>query len=178
MDRLFGVTGIQDACSGGLAVVLLSNRDRLRAYLLARGAGDIADDLLQEMWIKASAIHKDVEPNPLSYLYRMAERLLLDTWRQGNRRSLRDSDWAEINDTVADASAEHALIARQEVGIATSRLRALGDRVEHVFRRYRIDGVEQRAIAQELGVSLSTVEKDLRKAYAALLEIRSGLDAD
>lgn len=172
------MTETEDASMTRLAQVLLSNRDRLRAYLLARGAGDVAEDLLQEMWIKASGIGHDVQPNPLSYLFRMAERLLLDTWRQGSRRTARDHSWAEVNDGGAAPSAEHALIAREEVGIATTRLRSLGSRVEHVFRRYRLDGVEQRAIADELGVSLSTVEKDLRKAYVALLEVKGDFDAD
>lgn len=178
VDRLSSVMDIEGAGSSRLAGVLLANRARLRAYLMARGAGDIAEDILQEMWIKASSIDRDVEPSPLSYLFRMAERLLLDARRQGARRSVRDAGWAEVNDRDQQPSAEQALIARQQVGIASQRLRDLGPRVEHVFRRYRLEGVEQRVIAEELGVSLSTVEKDLRKAYVALLDIRSGLDAD
>lgn len=178
VDRLSSVIEIEGGSCSSLAGVLLGNRARLRAYLIARGAGDIADDILQEMWIKASSIHREVEPSPLSYLFRMAERLLLDIWRQGTRRSMRDSNWAEVNERDEAPSAEQALIARQQVGIASQRLQDLGPRVEHVFRRYRLEGAEQRVIAEELGVSLSTVEKDLRKAYLALLEIRSGLDAD
>lgn len=178
VDRLTGVTEIEGAGPGGLAGVLLVNRGRLRAYLLARGAGDAADDILQEMWIKASAIDREVEPNPLSYLFRMAERLLLDTMRQSMRRSVREAGWAEANDANVVPSAERTMIAREQVGLASRRLGDLGERVQHVFRRYRLEGAEQRHIAEELGVSLSTVEKDLRKAYVALLEIRGNENAD
>lgn len=160
-----------------LAGVLVSNRANLRAYLLARGAGDQAEDLLQEMWIKAVRIEHDVEPNPLAYLYRMAERLLLDSWRQATRRSAREASWLDLRGGQTEPPAEAGLAAREEIGIASRRLRALGERVETVFRRYRLEGVEQRAIAAELGVSLSTVEKDLRKAYATLLDVRRDVDA-
>jgi DNA-directed RNA polymerase specialized sigma24 family protein len=38
--------------------------------------------------------------------------------------------------------------------------------------------VDQRRIAAELNVSLSTVEKDLRAAYSALLELKGRSDAE
>jgi RNA polymerase sigma-70 factor (ECF subfamily) len=46
--------------------------------------------------------------------------------------------------------------------------------VEQVFRRCRLEGVGQVAIARELGVSLSSVEKDLQKASRALAQLRAG----
>jgi RNA polymerase sigma-70 factor (ECF subfamily) len=54
----------------------------------------------------------------------------------------------------------------------------LGPRVELVFRRFRIEGVGQRLIAEELGVSLTTVEKDLQKAYRAMLALKQSLDTE
>ena len=54
----------------------------------------------------------------------------------------------------------------------------LGERVDRVFRRYRLEGVGQAAIAAELGISLSSVEKDLQKAYRALAELKVRLDAE
>ena len=49
-------------------------------------------------------------------------------------------------------------------------LDGLGPRVAAVFRRHRVDGAPQRQLAEEFGVSLSTVESDLRAAYRALSE--------
>ena len=45
-----------------------------------------------------------------------------------------------------------------------------------IFRRSRIDGIAQRVIAQEFGVSISTVESDLRQVYRVLIELRERLD--
>jgi RNA polymerase sigma-70 factor (ECF subfamily) len=47
-----------------------------------------------------------------------------------------------------------------------------------IFRRSRIDGIAQRAIAEEFGVSISTVEGDLRAIYRVLAELRERLDEE
>jgi RNA polymerase sigma-70 factor (ECF subfamily) len=47
-----------------------------------------------------------------------------------------------------------------------------------VFRKFRIEGVGQRDIAQQLGVSLTTVEKDLQKAYRAMTALRQQFDTE
>ena len=57
-------------------------------------------------------------------------------------------------------------------------LRDLGPRVELVFRRFRLEGVGQKAIAEQLGVSLTTVEKDLQKAYRALIALQKNWDTE
>ena len=57
-----------------------------------------------------------------------------------------------------------------------ARVAPLPERAVAVFRRTRIDGVTQRVIAGELGVSISTVESDLRLVYRALAELRERLD--
>ena len=44
--------------------------------------------------------------------------------------------------------------------------------------RYRIDGIPQREIAGEIGISLSAVEKHLQRAYRTVVETRERLDAD
>ena len=73
-------------------------------------------------------------------------------------------------------ASERALIAREQVGAARAALEALGPRVASVFRRHRLDGVSQRDITIELGVSLSTVENDLRRAYRAMIDLRRTFD--
>lgn len=73
---------------------------------------------------------------------------------------------------------ERGLIARERLREVQSTLAALGPRVELVFRKCRLDGLGQAAIARELGVSLSSVEKDLQKAYRALGQLRAKFDAE
>jgi RNA polymerase sigma factor (sigma-70 family) len=166
---------------GGLEAVFLNNRAALLRFLRARGAGDGADDLLQEIWIKAAAGMSGPIADPVAYLYRTANNLMLDKRRAEVRAARRDRDWHELGPgegEVADTpSGERVLIAREQLAAADAELRALGERTEFVFRRYRIEGASQRAIADELGISLSAVEKHLQKAYRALLELRRRFDA-
>jgi RNA polymerase sigma-70 factor (ECF subfamily) len=75
-------------------------------------------------------------------------------------------------------SPEQALIARERLALISKALAELPERTLFVFRRYRIDGVPQREIAGEIGISLSAVEKHLQRAYRTVVETRKRLDAD
>ena len=78
----------------GLTGVLEAQRAQLRRFLAARTANeDDADDILSDLWMKASLIELGSISNPVSYLYRMANNLVLDRLREANRRIRRDSDW-------------------------------------------------------------------------------------
>jgi len=54
----------------------------------------------------------------------------------------------------------------------------LGERTDLIFRRFRLDGVSQQIIGEELGISRSAVEKHLQKAYRRLLDIKRQSDAE
>jgi RNA polymerase sigma-70 factor (ECF subfamily) len=71
---------------------------------------------------------------------------------------------------------ERHLIGREQARLVTETLAALGERPAAIFRRHRIDGLPQRQVAAEFGVSLSTVESDLRRAYAALAAMKERID--
>jgi RNA polymerase sigma factor (sigma-70 family) len=159
----------------GLEAVFLANRDALLRFLAAHGAGDAAEDILQELWLKLQAARSGPIASPLSYLYRAANNLMLDRYRSQRQATQRDHDWSETAATEQPDS-ERALIARQQVERAAEALESLGPRAAAIFRRHRLDGIGQRDVAAEFGVSLSTVESDLRKAYAALIEVRRQID--
>jgi len=167
--------------ASGLEAVFLGDRERLLRFLKAHGAGDAAEDLLQELWLKLRASRPGPVARPLPYLYRAAHNLMLDRHRSLAQAARRERDWSDVTGgTVVGRSDEpasdRALIAREELARAQAALAALGPRVEAIFRRHRVDGVSQKEIAAEQGVSLSTVEADLRKAYKALIELRRSFD--
>lgn len=170
-----------DASPSGLQAVLLANRDTLLRFLAARGAGDAAEDIFQELWLRVAGADTGPVAQPLSYLYRAANNLMVDRFRSHRQSAQREQDWSEAaGPTVADRSDEPApdrrLAARQALAGAEAVLAELGPRCAAIFRRHRIDGVMQRDIAREMGVSLSTVEADLRRAYRALIDYRRALD--
>lgn len=167
--------------TSGLEAVFMENRGALLRFLRARGVVEGVEDMVQELWLKASAGASGPIADPLAYLYRTANNLMLDRRRAALRAQRRDHDWHAASDGalgVAETpSSERVLIAREQLAEAEAALKALGQRTEHVFRRFRIEGVSQREIADELGISLSAVEKHLQKAYRALIEVRRRFDA-
>jgi len=175
------LTGLVANESSGLEEVFLANRDRLLRFLKARGAGDAAEDLLQEVWIRIAGRPSGPVSSPLSYLFRTADLLMIDRYRATVQAQRREKAWGETQDGTRpgvsdEPSAERRIIGQEHTRLVQETLDALGPRVSAVFRAHRIEEVPQRRIAEQFGVSLSTVESDLRKAYAALAELKERLD--
>lgn len=164
----------------GLEAAFLAHRDALLRFLRARGAGDAAEDLLHEVWLRIQATTPGPVASPLPYLMRMADLLMIDRYRSQRQADKRDRDWTEVHSDLAGVSAEPSperrAAAAQEAAAVLRVLDRLGPRTASAFRRHRIDGVAQREVASELGVSLSTVESDLRIAYRALGEWKERRD--
>lgn len=163
----------------GLQRVLVEERPRLLRFIAARGAGEDAEDVLHDLWQRISSARLEPVSDPISYLFRAADNLVRDRRRSGIQRVRRQEAWHESAvASVVEAVGDRALIARQQLAEAERVLEELGPRVSMTFRRYRIDGLGQSAIARELGVSLSSVEKDLRKAYDAIANLRAKFDEE
>ncbi len=160
----------------GLEAVFLAHRDALLRFLRARGAGEDAEDLLQDLWFRVAATPVGPIAEPVGYLMRAANNLMLDRARGQLRSMRRDHDWSETAPGETP-DAERRLIGLDQLARTEAVLAALGSRTEAIFRRYRLDEVTIDQVAREFGVSRSTVEKDLQKAYRALLALRSERDA-
>ena len=160
----------------GIEGVLLANRDRIVRFLAVRGAGDAAEDLFQDLWMRLTDRPTGPIAEPLSYIMRAANNLMLDRYRSTRQSELRDKAWGEASATESP-STEASLISREQLALVETAITATGDRPSSIFHRFRVDGLNQRDIAIEMGVSLSTVEADLRKVYAALAVIRRQFDA-
>lgn len=175
------LTLVSTSSPSGLEAAFLENRDGLVRFLRARGAGDAAEDLVQEVWLKISRSNPGPVGAPLPYLYRTADRLMIDRFRAARTAGARDQQWNETQfDATAgvspEPSAERRITAAQEAASVLALLDSLGPRAARIFRRHRIDGVPQKTVAAECNVSLSTVESDLRIAYRALNEWKGRQD--
>lgn len=167
--------------AAGLEATFLANRAALLRFLAARGAGEAAEDLLQELWIRVSTARTGPVAAPLAYLYRAANMLMIDRYRSQQQAARRDFAWAEANGLSDSApaeapSAERTLLGREALQRVADAIEALGPRASAAFRRHRLDGIPQREVAAELGVSLSTIESDLRMAYRTITQLREAGD--
>ena len=167
----------------GLQAVFLANRQALLRFLEARGAQGEAEDVLHEVWLKLARSTPGPVASPMSYLYRIANTVMIDRFRSARQAQLRDAAWSDANGApeggVSDApSAERLVAGRQMAEQVDAALARLPDRARGIFHRSRIGGQPQREIAQEMGISVSTVESDLRKVYLALAELRERFDEE
>lgn len=165
--------------TSGLQSYALAERYKLLRFLAARGAGDEAEDLLHELWQRLGTGPSQPVADPMAYLFRAAENLIRDIRRSRMSREKRQLAWYEsATPDVEQPVGERVLIARETLRAVERELEKLGPRVATVFRAYRIEGISQAAIAREHGISLSSVEKDLQKAYRAVAALRQKMDLE
>lgn len=159
----------------------IQHRAALLRFLVARGAGDAAEDILHETWLRVSAGPQSDLRSPLSYFMQVANRLMIDRYRSRVQAEAREKAWFDsgpgvAEDPLMEGTAERIVSARQSIRLVEKVLSDAGERAAAIFRRHRIDAIPQREIAQEFGVSLSTVESDLRRCYAALVRLKEQID--
>jgi RNA polymerase sigma factor (sigma-70 family) len=169
--------------SQGLEAVFFENRKPLLRFLRARGAGDQAEDFVQDVWLRASAAASGPIANPRAYLFRVANNLMIDHSRADTQRIQREHNWSNVQGSAgvgvsSEPSVEQSLVARGMLEQAQSVIDDLGEPTTTIFWRFRIDGVAQKSIASELGISLATVEKHLQKAYRAMLKLKKEFDTE
>ena len=167
----------------GLQLVFEESREQLLRYLRAHGAGDAAEDVLQELWLKVAASQSGPIASPKSYLFRAATNLMIDRRRSESQSQRRDHEWSGLADRMPDSIAndpgpDRQIDGRRKLEVVESELARLPPRAVSIFRAHRIDGRTQREIAAEWGLSSSTIESDLRMVYALLDDIRRKFDGE
>jgi RNA polymerase sigma-70 factor (ECF subfamily) len=168
----------------GLEAIFMASRPMLLRFMRARlGDHQEAEDLLQDLWLKLRDLETGPIAEPRSYLFRMADNLVLDRRRSSHRRARRDEAWTEAQSGAAieiddRPSPEQTLLARERLRIIERVLHELPERTATAFRMFRIEEKPQKLIAAEFGVTVSAIEKHLQKAYRAVFAAQASLNAD
>jgi RNA polymerase sigma-19 factor, ECF subfamily len=151
-----------------VALVLSDCATEIRQFMLRRlGCPSLADDLFQDLTerVLSRVAELDVS-NPRSYLFQAASNAIVDHKRAERTRNNYVVEQSQCEEYSLDSlSPERILISRQsviELQIALSKLSPLSQKI---FKLYRIEGLTQKQIAKQLGVSLSTVEKRIAKVF-------------
>ncbi len=166
--------------ANALETTYMEQRANLIRFLAARLRNEaIAEELVQELWIKVSA-NKITEPvgNPVGYLFTMAANLSLDNIRQRQRRNRRDEKWTNESTnkvggftTSYDEDGETRLLRAENIAKVRAAIDTLPPKARQAFVLHRMQGLSHKQVAAELGISVSTVEKHIIKAMRALTVI-------
>lgn len=147
------------------------------------GSSDEAREIAHDTWLRlaeraqADAAGAEMAEDARAYLCTVAAHIGLDRQRRAQWMShyVQGSQATQAPASHAPDVAE-GLMYRQAVMAVEAVLAALPDRARNVFVAHRIHGEPQAQIAERLGVSLNTVERDLMHAAdrmeAALLHWR------
>ena len=89
----------------GLQQLFEENRESLLRYLRAHGAGDAAEDLLQELWLKVASYAGGPIASPRNYLFRAATNLMIDHRRAEFQGRRREDEWSGLADRLGNSVA-------------------------------------------------------------------------
>ncbi len=140
-----------------------------------------AEDLLQETYLRVThALCKRAIDHIEPFVFQTARNLALDHLRARRIRSRTFVDDAPDCDThnviASEAALEDAAHANRLLERLNASLEKLTPRQQKIFTLNRLHGASYLAIAEQLGVSTSTVQKELKLIMAICVGIAARLD--
>lgn len=136
----------------------------------------MAADLAQESYARVLAVQQSGETiaEPRALLYRTARNLVIDQHRRdevrGPHASLDDDGDEALADQMAGPQAcepEAAAMSSQSVAAMLDTIAALPLRCREAFMLHKFDGLSQAEVAQQMGISLTMVERHIKLALQA-----------
>ncbi|HVJ34054.1 MAG TPA: RNA polymerase sigma factor [Terriglobia bacterium] len=173
-----------------LLAAFAEHQQGLMRFLLRRlGNQALAQDLVQEIWLRVAAVPGPgglggAEPSrrgqsagnithPRNYLYRIAANLAVDHQRRashGIEVSAEPDHVAAVPDLAP--SPESIVAARHELRQLLQELNRLPPRCREVFLLTKLHGLSYAEVATRLGISKNTVMVHMTNALAQLAEYR------
>lgn len=140
-----------------------------------------AEDLLQETYLRVTrALGERAIDHLEPFVFQTARNLALDHLRANRihaRTIVDDAPLADIYNVVApDAALEDAAHANRVLQSLNASLEKLTPRQQKIFTLSRLNGCSYLEIAEQLGVSASTVQKELKLIMAICVGVAARLE--
>jgi RNA polymerase sigma factor (sigma-70 family) len=137
----------------------------------------LAEDVIQDLYLKIARVDPTYEiDNPTAFLFRMANNIYLNRLRARKSADTREQAWHDTHSQMSGGeaideapSAETQLQARQQLERLLENLKDLPEKTQTIFRLHKLEGVPQTEVAARLGISISSVEKQLSAALKSLM---------
>ncbi|ATY34196.1 RNA polymerase sigma factor [Sphingomonas psychrotolerans] len=153
-----------DSARGSLIRALLAGYSALRTRLARKVGPELAEDALQETWIRLET-RGELAPvkDPQAYLYRAALNAASNMIR-AERRHLTIVEIEELLDVADDAPGPGTIAEdRASIAIVEQALSELTERQRIIFQEAFLGDTSHHALAERFGVTLRTVQKELRR---------------
>jgi RNA polymerase sigma factor (sigma-70 family) len=152
-------------------VEILPHEAALRRHLAgARMSPAEIDDLVAEAQTRAYASDNWMTiDNGRAYLFMIVKNLIVTAARRRKVVSLEAMADLDILGRADEQPRADAIVsAREELRCLQAAVEALPEKARYVFIRRRIDGIPADCVADEMSVGVSTIDKHLAKAMAAV----------
>ena len=126
------------------------------------GCREAAEDVVQDAFVKLSG--RRIESSDVGLVVRTAQNLARDAMRAERVRAVYASKVTPDQVAPGVVAPDEAVAGRQELGALFEALKALPERTRRIFLMNKVDEVTYPEIARRLGVSVSTVEKEMISA--------------
>lgn len=149
-----------------LRALLIERYQDLKSRLARRlGSLEWAEDALQDTYLRLNGreIVGDVR-NPAAYLIRSAFHVALNQRRADNRRLNAEEVEALLNLADDAPDAVRVISGRSDLERLKQVMAELPPRPRAILLAARLEGLSRQQIARRFGISVSLVEKELRRA--------------
>lgn len=160
-----------------LATYLERRQDLVRYFRARLRSDEAAEDLVQDIYVKITALPAEGIDNPSGYLFRLGTNLMLDQLKQRKRASRRDAEWRGTQTTIAGReevaeipSADAVADSRQRLARIIEVVKELPPPVQEAFRLHKLEGLTHTETAAAMNVSKSSVEKYMMTCLKRILE--------
>jgi len=158
--------------SSWLARHILPHEPALRAWLFRRRVNGLeTDDIIQETYAVLAALPA-VEhiASPRAYAFQTANSIILRHLRRARIvRIDAIGDVESLDAALDEPSPEQQASARQDLRRVNELIAALPAKRREAFMLRKVEGLSQRNVALQMGISESTVEKHISRALRTLM---------
>jgi RNA polymerase sigma-70 factor (ECF subfamily) len=158
-----------DANAAGLLVDSLSPQF-FRFFLGQVRNRELADDLLQDFWLRIHSARQTYRPAEplLPWMYAIARRVRIDQYRRSRNRSGREMQVERLPDVPAPQSGEGGNMDFETL------LAALPESQREVLVMLKVSGLSVEEVARATGSSPGSVKQKAHRAYEKLRTLLGG----
>jgi RNA polymerase sigma-70 factor (ECF subfamily) len=158
-----------DAVAAGLLVDALSPQF-FRFFLGQVRSRELADDLLQDFWLRIHSARHTYRPSEpvLPWMYAIARRVRIDQYRRTRNREGRELHMEKLPDVAAPNAGESDNVDFETL------LAALPESQREVIVMLKVSGLSVEEVARATGSSAGSVKQKAHRAYEKLRTLLKG----
>ncbi|HTL10236.1 MAG TPA: RNA polymerase sigma-70 factor [Chitinophagaceae bacterium] len=130
-----------------------------------------AEDLTQEVFIKIWERRATIDVNKSfeGFIFTIASRMIIDYYRKNATKLSRSTECMGMDDIFVGTAFSDELLNRHDIeSVYHKALLLLPPKRKEIFLLSRHQGLSNKEIAEQLGISLKTVENQMTAALATL----------